>query len=439
MKYPDITTNELIQLLNKQGIKIIDARPIDAYNGWKLNGEIRGGHIKSAKSLPVKWTKYMDWIEIVDSKNISKEEKIIIYGYNENQISQVADTFKRNEFNNIYIYPNFINEWVKDETLPMEKLSRYKNLVYAQWIKDIIDGKIPPEYNGGKTLICHAHYRNRDAYLSGHIPGAIDIDTLALESPETWNRRSPDELKAALEEHGITSDTTVIMYGKFMHPKNEDEFPGSAAGDIGAIRCAAIMLYAGVKDVRVLNGGFQSWEDAGFDISFEDIPKKPVKDFGVEIPQHPELFVDTNEAKEILESNDAELVSVRSWPEFIGKVSGYNYIIKKGRIPGAVFGNCGSDAYHMENYRNLDHTTREFHEIEQNWKDVNLTSEKHLAFYCGTGWRGSEAFFNAWLMGYPKVSVYDGGWFEWSNDPGNPYETGIPENSDRYKEIIDIY
>lgn len=439
MKYPEITTNELKRLLNKQGIKIIDARPIDAYNGWKLNGEIRGGHIKSAKSLPVKWTNYMDWIEIVDSKNISKEEKIIIYGYNENQISQVADTFKRNEFNNIYIYLNFIDEWVKDETLPMEKLPRYKNLVYAQWVKDIIDGKIPPEYNGGKTLICHAHYRNRDAYLSGHIPNAIDIDTLALESPETWNRRSPDELKAALEEHGITSDTTVIMYGKFMHPKNEDEFPGSAAGDIGAIRCAAIMLYAGVKDVRVLNGGFQSWEDAGFDISFEDIPKKPVKDFGVEIPQHPELFVDTNEAKEILESNDAELVSVRSWPEFIGKVSGYNYIIKKGRIPGAVFGNCGSDAYHMENYRNLDHTTREFHEIEKNWKDVNLTSEKHLAFYCGTGWRGSEAFFNAWLMGYPKVSVYDGGWFEWSNDPGNPYETGIPENSDRYKEIIDIY
>jgi 3-mercaptopyruvate sulfurtransferase SseA len=30
-------------------------------------------------------------------------------------------------------------------------------------------------------------------------------------------------------------------------------------------------------------------------------------------------------------------------------------------------------------------------------------------------------------MGWPNVSVYDGGWFEWSNDPLNPYETGIPE------------
>ncbi|MCF6169578.1 MAG: hypothetical protein L3J66_01190 [Bacteroidales bacterium] len=33
--------------------------------------------------------------------------------------------------------------------------------------------------------VCHVHYRNREAYLSGHIPGAIDIDTLALEAPET--------------------------------------------------------------------------------------------------------------------------------------------------------------------------------------------------------------------------------------------------------------
>jgi thiosulfate/3-mercaptopyruvate sulfurtransferase len=30
-------------------------------------------------------------------------------------------------------------------------------------------------------------------------------------------------------------------------------------------------------------------------------------------------------------------------------------------------------------------------------------------------------------MGWPKVSVYDGGWFEWSADPKNPFETGIPE------------
>jgi molybdopterin synthase sulfurtransferase len=30
-------------------------------------------------------------------------------------------------------------------------------------------------------------------------------------------------------------------------------------------------------------------------------------------------------------------------------------------------------------------------------------------------------------MGWPRVSVYDGGWFEWSNDPDNPFETGISQ------------
>ncbi|MFP4622653.1 MAG: sulfurtransferase, partial [Gemmatimonadota bacterium] len=109
-----------------------------------------------------------------------------------------------------------------------------------------------------------------------------------------------------------------------------------------------------------------------------------------------------------------------------GEVSGYNYIEKTGRIPGSVFGNCGSDAYHMENYRNLDHTTREFGEIEEIWRDAGVTADKHNAFYCGTGWRGSEAFFNAWLLGWPRVSVFDGGWFEWSGDPANPIETGEP-------------
>ncbi|MDZ7775153.1 MAG: hypothetical protein U5L09_05810 [Bacteroidales bacterium] len=58
----------------------------------------------------------------------------------------------------------------------------------------------------------------------------------------------------------------------------------------------------------------------------------------------------------------------------------------------------------MENYRNVDHTTREYHEIEKNWKEYGITPEKHLAFYCGTGWRGSEAFINALPDGVPQHS-----------------------------------
>lgn len=421
-----ISTEELYNKIAKQGVKIIDIRPVDAYNGWMLRKELRGGHIPGAKSLPFKWTAYMDWIEMVRYKEIKPEHEIIVYGYERAQIHQVAERFRQSGYHQVKTYEDFLLGWVVDDKLPMERLERFAHLVPPGWLQEQIKKPVSPVQKKVKPVIVHAHYRNRDAYLSGHIPGAIDMDTLAVEAPETWNRRSPEELKRTFEQHGITSDTTVILYGKFMSPDNNDPFPGSAAGDIGAIRIALIMMYAGVRDVRVLNGGFQSWTDEGYEISFADEPKKPVADFGALIPQQDELFVDTPRAKEMLGAPDAELVCVRSWPEYIGEVSGYNYIEPRGRIPGAVFADCGSDAYHMENYRNFDHTTREYGEIARIWEQNGLTPEKHLAFYCGTGWRGSEACFNAWMMGWPRVSVYDGGWFEWSADPENPFETGIP-------------
>lgn len=425
--YSEVSTTQLSGLRSDPGTIIVDVREVDAYNGWKLKGETRGGHIKGARSLPVKWTSYMDWIEIVRSKHIMPHHKMVIYGYEEGDSKHVADLFSKADYGHVFIYKHFLSEWSVNKDLPMEKLARHQQLVPASWVKAVVDGNPPAELAGKNTVIVHAHYRNRDAYLSGHIPGAIDMDTLALESPETWNRRSPEELKKAFEAHGITSDSVVIIYGKFMWPDNKDEFPGSAAGHIGAIRNNLIMLYAGVSDVRVLNGGFQAWKDAGYEIATDDVPKKPVNEFGSHIPTRPEIMVDMDEAKQMIKSKDADIVSVRSWEEYIGNVSGYNYIEKKGRIPGSVFGNCGSDAYHMENYRNLDHTMREAQEIKTIWEEVGITPDKHLAFYCGTGWRGSEAFYNAWLMGWPKVSVFDGGWFEWSNDPENPYETGIPK------------
>jgi len=425
-KQNEFTTEEVLKLIKEAGVQLIDARQIDAYNGWKLHNERRGGHIQGAKSLPFKWSKYMDLIEIIRSKGITTDKQIIVYGYTAEKSQKMANLFNRLGYHKTGVYNHFIDEWSANPNLPMDKMARYKNLVSPQWVKTAIEGGIPPKHDGRKIVICHAHYRNRKAYLSGHIPRAIDMDTLALEAPETWNRRSPEELKIALEQHGISADTTVVVYGKYMDPDNDDDFPGSAAGHIGAIRNAFIMLYAGVKDVRVLNGGYRSWIDAGYEVSTKDILKQPVAEFGASIPRHPELAVDIPEAKQMLASEKAELVCVRSWPEYIGKVSGYNYIKKKGRIPGAVFGNCGTDAYHMENYRNADHTTREYHEIETSWKSLGITPDKHLAFYCGTGWRGSEAWFNAWLMGWPRVSVFDGGWFEWSNDPENPFETGIP-------------
>ncbi len=425
-KIMQVSAREVLSNLENQNVKIIDVRSVNAYNGWREQNEVRGGHIKGAKSLPAKWTEYIDWIEIVRSKNISPRHSLIIYGYDKGKTEKVAQLFQRSGYKKIKVFQNFVQEWSSNEDYPMQRLARYRHLVSAKWLHQLINEGTAPEFDNQKYVLCHAHYRHKEDYRKGHIPGAVDVDTNTLESTETWNRRSPQEIKKTLENLGISHDTAVILYGRFSFPDSQDAFPGSSSGHLAAFRSAFIMLYAGVRDIRILNGGLQSWLDEKFDLSTQEVKKQPVSEFGIEIPAHPEYAVGLAEAKEILQAKNKNLVCMRSWREYIGEVSGYNYIEKKGRIPGAVFANCGSDSYHMENYRNPDHTTREYHEIEENWAEAGITSDKFNAFYCGTGWRGSEAFFNAWFMEWPSIALFDGGWFEWSNN-NYPFETGIPE------------
>jgi thiosulfate/3-mercaptopyruvate sulfurtransferase len=426
--YPGrISTLALLKSFEDPKLKLVDIRPADAYNGWKMRGESRGGHIRRARSLPAAWAEYIDWTEIVRSKGLNPEDYLVIYGYDRENILKVARQFIRSGYRSVRVYYDFVEEWSANDDLPLDRLHRYRNLVPAEWLNSLISRSRADEYGAEDFVICHAHYRNRGDYEEGHIPGAVELDTNSLESQKTWNCRSAEEIEHALLTKGIRSDTTVILYGRFSFPDNSDPFPGSSAGHLGAMRAAFIMLYAGVRDIRILNGGIQSWIDAGYELERSDAPASAASDFGDKIPQHPDLVTGIDRAREILSSEDSNLVSVRSWPEYTGEVSGYNYIEKKGRIPGSVFGNCGSDAYHMENYRNLDHTMREYHEVERIWSEAGITPERHNAFYCGTGWRASEAFFNAWLMGWPEISVFDGGWYEWSSDPDNPIETGDPE------------
>jgi 3-mercaptopyruvate sulfurtransferase SseA len=315
MSFPNISTAELQKQLNDPHTTIIDVRPVEAYNGWKLNNESRGGHIKGARSLPLKWANYIDWIEIVRSKGILPDQSLVIYAYGAKEAEKVADRFFRSGYDQVKVYDHFLDEWCTNEALPMDHLQRYNQLVYPEWLLTLLDGGTPPEFHGKDFVVCHGHYRNRGAYEEGHIPGAVDLDTNTLESPETWNRRSPEEIKETLEKLGITENTTVILYGRFSFPDNNDPFPGSSAGHLGSIRAAFIMMYAGVKDVRILNGGLKSWEDAGYEITTKEYSPVYRGEFGTTIPGRPELAVDVPEAKEIIDSDQAELVSVRSWPE----------------------------------------------------------------------------------------------------------------------------
>jgi len=428
--FEEIDTRGLVEVLEEASRPVLDARDVNAYNGWRLHDERRGGHVAGARSLPARWVGESFWEDVLRKKQLPVGGRPVVYAYRRKDALRLARALYGTGYPAPDIYDGFLQEWSADPDLAMERMPRFHTLVHPGWLKAALGGEDtenPPE---GPVVVCHSHYRNSDDYARGHIPGAIAMDTLALEEPRMWNRRSPEELREALLAHGITADTTVVMYGRYSSPDNRDPFPGSNAGQIGAIRNAVIMMYAGVRDVRVLNGGLMSWEAAGMPVTEEPGEPEPEEDFGADIPARPGLMVDMPEARALLAADDGELVSVRSWKEFIGEVSGYNYIDVKGRIPGAVFGDCGSDAYHMENFRNPDHTIRENGEVKRRWRESGITPDKRIAFYCGTGWRASEAFLNAWLLGWDNIAVFDGGWMEWSNDPSNPIETGVPGDGD---------
>ena len=428
-----ITTDQLRVRLDDPTLTIVDARPLAAYNGWRHGGAVRGGHVPGAVAFPTAWLRTVDEPEIerlLRSRRIEAGRSIVVYGHGPGDAVPLASRLIAAGIDDVRVYEAGWSAWAADHALPVERLPNYDKLVHIDWLRDVLAGERPEAAPAGRHLIFHVNFGVPEEYAEAHIPGAYYLDTNWLESPATWNRRSPAELDHALRSLGITADTTVILYGRDTEGDANEKWPGRRAGQIAATRAALILRYAGVDDVRLLDGGYDWWVREGNPV--ETTPRQPasVPEFGAPIPLRPELIVDIEEAKSIIADRDgAALVSVRTWKEHIGRVSGYNYIGPAGRIAGDVWGNCGSDAYHMQHYRNVDNTMRAYPEIAANWAGAGIIPDKWVAFYCGTGWRASETWFYAWLQDWPRIAVYDGGWFEWSQDPiANPIEIGEPRD-----------
>jgi thiosulfate/3-mercaptopyruvate sulfurtransferase len=426
---------------------LLDVRPMAAYNGWALRGGEPGGHISGARPFPLDWFGQLaggELLQALRELEISPDDDLIVYGHGADDALQAARDLERLGHRCPRVFADGLSAWASWEgdgagappARTLERLPRYRQLVHPEWLAQALQGAASPRSEGGRLVLAHVSFDNRDDYDLGHIPGAIALDTLFLEEPEHWNRRHARELGRALLDQGITCDATVVLYGRHSNPSMEHEHPGRFAGQLAAMRAALLLLYAGVEDVRILDGGLGAWLASGRSLTTERTAPRPAESFGRPIPACPGFVVDIDETREILADPMGELVSMQSYPEFIGEKSGYHYVGPRGRIPGAVFGNCGSDAYHMQNYRNHDHTMRCYHQIAERWQQVGIVPRKRVAFYCGTGWRASEAFFYAYLMGWDRIAIYDGGWFEWSLDAGNPIETGVPQgpliNSPRY-------
>jgi thiosulfate/3-mercaptopyruvate sulfurtransferase len=426
-----ISTTELRDRLEDPTLTIVDVRPLAAYNGWRLEDEPRGGHIPGATAFPAEWLRTVDEAEIerlLETKGIVAGRDIVVYGYGPEDAAVLTTKLQGLGIAGVRVLDGGAWAWANDETLPLDRLPNHDKLVHIWWLRQVLDGGRPEAAPAGRFLLFHVNFGVPEEYAEGHIPGALYLDTNWLEDPADWNRRSPEAIEAALHGLGITRDTTVILYGRDTEGHANEKWPGRRAGQIAATRALMILRYAGVDDVRLLDGGYDWWVQGGNPLETEIREPSPVGSFGATVPLRPEVIVDIDEAKQILaDPEGAALVSVRTWREHIGDVSGYNYIGPAGRIKGDVWGNCGTDAYHMQHYRNVDNTMRAYPEIAANWAEAGITPDKWVAFYCGTGWRASETWFYAYLQGWQRIAVYDGGWFEWSQDPiNNPTEVGLP-------------
>jgi molybdopterin synthase sulfurtransferase len=287
-------------------------------------------------------------------------------------------------------------------------LHRWRQLVTPAWIAGLTAGAAIAAPPSGAWRLFEAGCGDAGAFAAGHIPGAGYLDTAWFEHGPSWNKVPDADLERLLLAHGIRHDVTVVLYGRNL---------------LAAARVAHLLLYAGVADVRLLDGGFAAWHRAG--LALEQGPARPgtaAHDFGAAFPARPDYLVDMRQVRGLLARADGLLVSIRTWNEFVGKTSGYSYIDARGDIPGALWGRAGieGDVNSMAAFYRADGRMKQACDIVRMWQCAGIHAGHRAVFYCGTGWRASLAFFYAWLMGWERIAVYDGGWCEWSRDGANP-------------------
>lgn len=402
-----ITTKEVENNLESNDWILVDTRSSDAFNGWRENGEKREGHIKGATDFSTNWLKghisqknMKILLERLKEKNIIPSKNIILYDVNENDYKNVEEFLEKEGIKNIYYYN--AKEWINNTNLPMEKFENYQMLVSPKWVKELLDGEKPEGYNGNKFKIFEVSWgpiNDKLAYIKAHLPGAVHINTDEVEEEPLWSKKSDSELLQFVKNNGITLDTTVILYGDDV---------------MAPYRIATILKYIGIKDVRIINGGTKALKRDNIPMERGIVKKVPIQNIGSTKISNKNYIVEMDEAKKAIDSPNEQLVDVRSWDEYIGKVSGYSYMDRKGRPTGSIFANSGSSSTTLENYRNIDDTMRNGNEILNLWKSLGIDPNKKLVFFCGSGWRAAEVLIYSNVLGFMNNSVYSNGWQEWS-------------------------
>lgn len=434
-----------VEEIKDKEIQLIDVRSEEQYIGWKT-AEGEGGHMEGAVDFPESWLS-MDLekesaigttMELeLERRGLDRSKETVLYG-NGTVSEETAKKYQELGFKDLSVLEGGYEAYLEDGGEAVS-LPGYQMYVSPQWVQDLADGKNPESYDGNDFQIVEVSLASEtEEYGKGHLPGAVNVnaDTInhvpglrALADYEVvpleeqlkfWNRPSDEEIQKTLEGLGITKDTTVVLYG-------------TTAATTAAARAGLIMKYAGVEDIRLVNGGKTLWALEGREWDTE-IHQPEAAEFGTEVPQNPDVIYDYEEELAAVNNENAVIASIRSWEEYLGNISGYTYIGEAGDIAKSRFGYAGSDPYSMEDFRNVDNTMFNYEMMEDRWERWGITPDKEVVFHCGTGWRASETYFYAQAMGWENIHVYDGGWYEWHKQPESPVkEQGLPEDAPEQK------
>lgn len=229
----------------------------------------------------------------------------------------------------------------------------------------------------------------RQAYLGGHIPGAVfvdlDDDLSASEGPGRHPLPEPWAFAATLGRLGLTPNDDVVVY---------DDTAGTVAA-----RMWWMLRSIGHERVRLLDGGLDSWLE-------EDLPAEtgPVSPAETTYPA-PRGF---SGVVDIDELDDRTLVDVRAPERYEGKTEPIDPI--PGHIPGAI-NIPSSEALDAGRFRSPTQLARIYGSLET------------PVISCGSGVVACHTALAIAESGRPIPEVYIGSYSEWSRS-GKPVATG---------------
>ncbi len=241
----------------------------------------------------------------------------------------------------------------------------------------------------------------RPAYREGHVPGAVHVDLEAALArpgrPGEGRHPLPEvaDLQAAARGWGLRTGATVVVYDD--------------AGGLSAARAWWLLRWAGVDDVRLLDGGLAAWRAAGLPLRSGDEPDPAPGDVVLDGGHLP--TVDADGAAALAASG--RLLDARAAERYRGEVEPVDP--RAGHIPGAL---SAPTTDNLADGRLLPPAA-----LADRFAALGLSPGEPVGVYCGSGVTAAHEALALTLAGHRPV-LYPGSWSQWSSLPGRPVATG---------------